>query len=73
MSEWLLEGRFWRELNDPGPGSEVPTGAQGMGKLTVSVSERQRKWESNYHHRDREEEEEDGGDEQQPFFTTAEF
>ncbi len=72
-SEWLLEGSSWRELDESGPGSELPGGAQGAGQPSVKVSRRQRKGEGHRHHRDRKEEEEDGGEEEQPFLTTAEL
>lgn len=73
VGERRLEGSSRRELHDPGPGSELPGGAQGTGRPSVNVSGRQRKGESHRHHTDSEEEEEDGGEEEQPFLTTAEF
>lgn len=73
VRERLLEGSSWRELDESGPGSELPGGAQGTGQPSVKVSRRQREGEGHCHHRDCEEEEEDGGKEEQPFLTTAEL
>lgn len=64
VSERLLEGSGRMGLHDSGPGSELPGGAQGPGRPPVNVSARQRKGESQCHHRDREEEEEEGGEEE---------